>query len=46
LPLRALRRLYWFRHVQIEAADPGEAWEVFRANMARMRKAGHRITYA
>lgn len=43
---RDLRRLYETHRAQIDAAGLGEAWEAFRGNMARMRKAGHAVTRA
>lgn len=46
LPARDLRRLYETHRAEIGAAKLGDAWEAFRSNMARMRKAGHAVTHA
>ena len=46
LPARDLRRLHDAHRAQIGSAGLGEAWDAFRATMARMRKAGHAVTHA
>jgi len=46
LPWRDLRRLYEAHGAQISAAKLGDAWDMFRKNMAQMRRAGHAVTYA
>ncbi len=46
LPSRELRRLYESHCAQPGGADPGAGWDSFRADMARMRKAGHAVAYA
>lgn len=46
LPPRELKRLYETHRAQIGAARLGDAWEAFRSNMTRMRKAGHAVTHA
>jgi len=45
-PLRDMRRLYESHHAQIMEAGLGDGWETFRKAMAKMRKAGHAVTYA
>jgi DNA-binding IclR family transcriptional regulator len=46
LPWRDLRRLYETHRAQISAAQLGDAWDIFRKNMAQMRRAGHAVTHA
>ena len=46
LPPRDLRRLYEAHRAQIAAAGLGDAWDMSRGEMARMRKAGHAVTHA
>ena len=46
LPSRDMRRVYEAHHAEIRQAGLGEGWETFRKTMAKMRKAGHAVTYA
>ena len=46
LPLRELRRLFDAHQPQLAAAKLGDTWEAFRQSMAKMRKAGHALSFA
>jgi DNA-binding IclR family transcriptional regulator len=44
LPPRHLKALYQAYQADVQAAGLGESWDVFRANMAALRKAGYART--